>query len=537
MMCLLDVHVVPLQPPPDDEPFVGGASALPPVCPTYASGPGAGRRWLVSSAGLTLSLRQEPGPLLELPHLCPSAPPCPPAAALLDAVCRPSAMKPGWSSCLLACLLGFAAPLAADLLPRTTFRTGDPRRRVISFREQGALHFDTFLPSEDGKTLYVGARDTLLALGTDRAGSLELKGKIVWKPPSSKKQACVFKKKSNETECFNFIRVLVQLNETHLYACGTYAFSPTCTYVDLENFSLVKNEDGDPLQPEGRGVSPFDPQHQNAAVIVDGELYTGTMSNFLGNEPVISRTLGSRTSLKTDGFLNWLRSDASFVAAFNIPNAPDNEKVYFFFSETAKEFDFFEKLTVSRVARVCKNDVGGDKVLQKKWTTFLKAQLSCSQRGQFPHTVVQHVFALPQAQGGGTVFYGVFTSQWEVGNSGSSAVCAFSLDAVNHAFDGKYKEFNKDCSRWMTYSGPSLSPRPGSCSVGLSSDKILTFMKEHFLMDEKVLPIHHQPLLVKEDVKYTRVVVHQTLGVSGALYSLMFLGTGMSWLGMAHANA
>lgn len=34
-----------------------------------------------------------------------------------------------------------------------------------------------------------------------------------------------------QTECFNFIRVLVALNQTHLYACGTYAFSPACTYI------------------------------------------------------------------------------------------------------------------------------------------------------------------------------------------------------------------------------------------------------------------------------------------------------------------
>lgn len=34
-----------------------------------------------------------------------------------------------------------------------------------------------------------------------------------------------------QTECFNFIRVLVALNQTHLYVCGTYAFSPACTYI------------------------------------------------------------------------------------------------------------------------------------------------------------------------------------------------------------------------------------------------------------------------------------------------------------------
>lgn len=33
---------------------------------------------------------------------------------------------------------------------------------------------------------------------------------------------------------------------------------------------------------------------------------------------------------------------------------PSTQVVYFFFEETAKEFDFFYKLNTSRVARVCK---------------------------------------------------------------------------------------------------------------------------------------------------------------------------------------
>lgn len=41
----------------------------------------------------------------------------------------------------------------------------------------------------------------------------------------------------------------------------------------------------------------------------DGELYAGTMNNFQGNEPIISRSLGSRTLLKTDAFLRWLSGE------------------------------------------------------------------------------------------------------------------------------------------------------------------------------------------------------------------------------------
>ncbi|XP_063173296.1 semaphorin-4A [Candoia aspera] len=438
-------------------------------------------------------------------------------------------MKPGQFPHFFGCVLMVAVTVGSNLRPRLSFQRGDPSREVSSFSQRGVLNYDTFLLSPDSATLYVGGRDAILALDISSPPSIRLKGEIPWSPTPVKKRECVFKKKSNETECFNFIRILVQLNESHLYTCGTYAFSPTCAYVDVENFTLVADGRGQPLLQEGKGLCPFDPRHQNTAIVVDGELYTGTMNNFQGNEPVISRALGSRTLLKTDSFLSWLHDDAVFVASFNIPGPPDDEKIYFFFEETAKEFDFFEKLTVSRVACVCKNDVGGDKVLQKKWTTFLKAQLSCSQQGQFPHTVVQHVFAVPQPSGG-TLFYGVFASQWQAGNFGSSAVCAFSLGAIQKAFDGKYKELNKDCSRWMTYSGPAMDPRPGSCSVGPSSDKALTFMKDHFLMDEKVAPVNNRPLLVKDNVKYTRIAVHQTQKASGAPCTVLFLGTDKGFL-------
>lgn len=43
-----------------------------------------------------------------------------------------------------------------------------------------------------------------------------------------------------------------------------------------------------------------------------------------------------------------------FVAeSFESPDG-DDDKIYLFFSENAKEFDFYSNVVVSRVARVCK---------------------------------------------------------------------------------------------------------------------------------------------------------------------------------------
>ncbi|NXH18432.1 SEM4A protein, partial [Bucco capensis] len=384
---------------------------------------------------------------------------------------------------------------------------GDPRRSLSHFSQDNVSHYDIFLLSQSQEELYVGARDRVLALAVGTPGTIRAKASIAWGPTAEKSSECAFKKKSQETECFNFIRVLVALNQSHLYVCGTYAFSPACTYIHLENFTLVSSSRGQPFL-DGKGQCPFDPQHTYTALLVDGELYAGTTNNFQGNEPIISRALGSRTLLKTDAFLRWLSADAAFVASFSIPA---DDKVYFFFEETAEEFDFFERLLVPRVARVCKSDVGGEKVLQKKWTTFLKAQLLCSQPGHFPFNVIQHAFALPR--GAKADLYAIFSSQWQAGRAGSAAVCAYSLEALEEVFEGKFKELNKESSRWTVYGGPEMSPRPGSCSMAPSSDKALTFMKDHFLMDAKVSPRLGRPLLVTSDVTYTRIAVHETQGV------------------------
>ena len=53
----------------------------------------------------------------------------------------------------------------------------------------------------------------------------------------------------------------------------------------------------------------------------------------------------------------------------------------------------------------------------------------------------------------------------QAGRAGSAAVCAYSQEALEEVFEGKYKELNKESSRWTVYAGPDMSPRPGSVSA------------------------------------------------------------------------
>lgn len=56
----------------------------------------------------------------------------------------------------------------------------------------------------------------------------------------------------------------------------------------------------------------------------------------------------------------------------------------------------------------------------------------------------------------------------QVGKAGSAAVCAYSSEDLEKVFEGKYKELNKESSRWTVYGGPDVSPRPGSVSAAHS---------------------------------------------------------------------
>ncbi|KAI4818133.1 hypothetical protein KUCAC02_011494, partial [Chaenocephalus aceratus] len=286
---------------------------------------------------------------------------------------------------LSVALLSFLSPCLTALTPRVSFHMGSPGRHVARFSSPEVSNTSTLLLSEDGDMLYVGARDAVLALDVSHQDAITLR---------------------SQADCPNFIRVLQFLNTTHIYACGTFAYSPRCSYITSETLMMSMKPD------EGRGRCPYDPYQRNTAIIVDGELYTGTVADYRGNRPLISRHLseGRRVDLKLDDTLGWLE-DPTFISSSFIP---EEEKIYFFFSEVGREYDFLDKFIVSRVSQICTSDVGGQRTLQRRWTTFAKAQLLCQADNELPYNVLQDIDSLPPAEGAPadeTLFYGIFTSQ------------------------------------------------------------------------------------------------------------------------------
>nr|XP_046236279.1 semaphorin-4F [Scatophagus argus]XP_046236280.1 semaphorin-4F [Scatophagus argus]XP_046236281.1 semaphorin-4F [Scatophagus argus] len=400
----------------------------------------------------------------------------------------------------------------------------------------GVTNISTFLLDHSSGMLFLGARDAILAVDTNNLN--QQPRKIIWDVPEEKRRSCVAKGKT-EVDCNNYIRLLEFLDDRRIYVCGTYAFDPQCSFLELSSFTLEKAKDGGVKMETGKGKCPFEPSQHYTAVMAGGNLYTAATSNFLGTLFDISRATGpEQERIRTEQSINWL-SDPEFVSSAFIEQSADNnptgddDKIYFFFTEVAKEYDLYTKVKVPRVARVCKSDVGGMKTLQRRWTTFLKAELACEDKPSGRrYNILTDVFTTQHTphDPSSTHFYGLFTSQWE--HEELSAVCVFSLSDINKAMDGPFKELKKTCENWINPE-PVPTPRPGQClnndlkAKGFESslklpDKVLTFVRDHPLMENSVTAA---PLLVRKGITYTKLAVTQTGSGEERRGAVFHLGT------------
>ncbi|XP_009583938.1 PREDICTED: semaphorin-3D-like, partial [Fulmarus glacialis] len=238
------------------------------------------------------------------------------------------------------------------------------------------------------------------------------------------------------TECANFIRLLQPFNRSHVFACGTGSYQPVCAFIQLG--ARGKWHPNPPMPPTS------DP--------ADGELYSGTSSDFMGSSAAFFRTWvhgAEQSYIRTEQNQDhWLQKPA-FVSAYTIPDTynPHDDKVYIFFRETAME----------------------------------------------------DVFLLRTRDPQNPLVFGLFTVS--SGVFSGSAVCVYSMAAVRAAFtafSGPFAHKEGFDYRWVEYKGRVPYPRPGTCpsetydpllqSTKDFPDEVISFMRTHQLMWEPVYP-------------------------------------------------
>ncbi|CAL8248976.1 unnamed protein product [Lota lota] len=421
------------------------------------------------------------------------------------------------------CCAPLVSPGSPAARPRISFLLDSSDRGLVHFSQRDVHNTTTLLLSDDGSTLYVGARNAILSLNVSDPGFITLKDKRDWSPSQTDIDSCKNKQKNAQVDCPNFIHVLQPLNSSHLYACGSYAYSPHDALLDTRTFTLTSVS-------TAKGRCPFNPFERNTAITVDGELFTGTTRDFKGTQPFISRHFsrdgGQAARLETS---NDLLNEPTFISSsFDKKEG----KLYFFFTEVLKEFRYIKEHKGARLAQVCKDDIGGQRTLQKKWTSFAKSLLLCQSQQQ-PFAILQDMFTLQPPEGDSskeTLFYGVFTSQWSQG-SGPSAVCQFKMEKIRDVFSGPYKTF--DPSKQQLSPAVTQRTAQGKCGLWNASDVVLEGVKKSFLSHNSVQAAGGGPLLVStgpNGVGYSRLVVVTTQAANQREYTVLLLLTDKGFL-------
>uniref|UniRef100_A0A3B4G1Y7 Semaphorin 6C n=1 Tax=Pundamilia nyererei TaxID=303518 RepID=A0A3B4G1Y7_9CICH len=430
----------------------------------------------------------------------------------------------------LAQLSSGATPFPQDLEPisvvgRETSYLYPSFQGLMSDNDTVRLGLDFQRMLRINHMLYIAARDHVFAINLAASSEQIIpQQKLTWKTKDVEK--CTVRGK-NSDECYNYIKVLVPRNDETLFACGTNAFNPTCRNYKMSTLE----QEGEEVVGQAR--CPFESRQSNVGLFAGGDFYSATMTDFLASDAVIYRSLGESSpvlrTVKYDS--KWLR-EPHFLHAIEYGNY-----VYFFFSEIAVEYTTLGKVVFSRVARVCKNDNGGSpRVLERYWTSFLKARLNCSVPGDsfFYFDVLQSLTNVLQINHRPTVL-GVFTTQ--ANSITGSAVCAFYMDDIEKAFSGKFKEQKNSESAWTPVPEEQVpKPRPGCCAGEGSAaayksstnfpDETLTFIKSYPLMDESVPSVNDRPFFTRTTSRFklTQIAVDTSAGPYKN-YTVVFLGS------------
>ncbi|EFA11605.1 semaphorin-1a [Tribolium castaneum] len=417
-----------------------------------------------------------------------------------------------WSICLIALCHAWMPDSSSKLINH--FKSVESK----SFTGNATFPDHFIVLNQDETSILVGGRNRVYNLSifdlSERKG-----GRIDWPSSDAHGQLCILKGKTDD-DCQNYIRILYSSEPGKLVICGTNSYKPLCrTYAFKEGKYLVEKE------VEGIGLCPYNPEHNSTSVSYNGQLFSATVADFSGGDPLIYRE-PQRTEL----------SDLKQLNAPNFVNSVAyGDYIFFFYRETAVEYMNCGKVIYSRVARVCKDDKGGPHQSRDRWTSFLKARLNCSIPGEYPfyfdeiQSTSDIVEGRYNSDDSKKIIYGILTTP--VNAIGGSAICAYQMADILRVFEGSFKHQETINSNWLPVPQNLVpEPRPGQCvrDSRILPDKNVNFIKTHSLMEDAVPALFGKPVLVRVSLQYrfTAITVDpQVKTINNQYLDVLYIGT------------
>uniref|UniRef100_A0AC35TU52 Sema domain-containing protein n=1 Tax=Rhabditophanes sp. KR3021 TaxID=114890 RepID=A0AC35TU52_9BILA len=376
----------------------------------------------------------------------------------------------------------------------------------------GSLQYNSLKLDAKSASLYVTGQNHLFRLwiyNINDTSSESLYAAKKFSVEDDDKEECI-QLGNTEAECANWIREIFQTANGDLLVCASSAMKPMLIKLN----GLVLNVLEEPQIAIGV-CSPNAQINASAIYVEQGNpdnlpaIYSGIRTGLSQENHLIYRpplikngkeVYSSMRSVYTDS--KWL-NDPQFVGSYEV-----GKYVYFFFRETAVEFEGCGKTVYSRVARICKNDLGGKNVMKQVWTSFVKARLNCSlSTSTFPY-YFDHIESISRVNTNNDVHFYASMRTSESPFQGS-AVCVYSLNQINQIFDtGIFLEQPTPNSQWIQTPPEQVQgKRPGSCAADSRtfSDSDLHFARNHLLMADSVSG--KEPLIYERDKLFSTVLV------------------------------
>ncbi|KAM8839018.1 semaphorin-4E-like [Synchiropus picturatus] len=407
-------------------------------------------------------------------------------------------------------------PLASTLEPRRFLPYDSDNTHM--FHEEGVFDYSTMLLREDLDLLVVGASGMLYALHLNDISKKN--DSVKWDVTP---EHC-FRYATQQTDCRNQIKTLLKTQDDRMLVCGTYGFNPRCDHMSYVDGKLTLEG----KEESGEFKCPSDPSESSASLMIGNNVYSATGSVFSRRGPNFVWTFENEN----------IFSDPKFVAMEMMPESEnsdtgDDDKIYLFFSEKAVVYETYKPM-VSRVARVCKGDLGGQLSFRERWTSFIKADLQCPVPGSKRPYIIQDSYRWcdPEQDWKSCLFFAVFTAQM---SSPGSAVCVYSVTDISREFsEGQF--MTTIFTMKTPFKGSLPVPRPGSCidhaarKAGINQSLLLPpetleFIKSNPIMYEGIMPIGGKASLVTERGEFTRIIVDQVQTTDGDRHHVMFIGT------------
>ncbi|CAB3407940.1 unnamed protein product [Caenorhabditis bovis] len=313
---------------------------------------------------------------------------------------------------------------------------------------------------------------------------------------------------SDERLCRPSTRFLSFANNMEsIFVCSSVGMRPEIRMLD----ALSLNDQQEPRTEIG--ICVVDPTFNATTVLVETgnpedvvSIYSGIRTGMGGENHLIYRPPLMKAGRQLHASIRTIYSDnkwlnePQFVGSFDV-----GQHVYFFFREIAHDNAFGERIVHSRVARVCKKDIGGRNVLRQVWTSFIKARLNCSVSANYPF-YFDHIQNVERVdKNGETFFYATFSTSETAFTS--SAVCMFSLGSINHVLNNGLLLEESATGFYSTNAEETPTHRPGTCSSNSHSisDNDLHFAKTHLLISDAISG--GIPILPLRDVVYSHISV------------------------------